>query len=76
VQTLQTLFIVIEIEQGIISTLPPPTYLHTEHILIRDPHELVDDPLALAILLTPFYHTPHEVLILMTGGRATPLYSQ
>jgi hypothetical protein len=75
VQTMHTLFFTIELERGILSAEPPPTFLHTEHILIRDPHEMIEDPLALALLLTPFYPIPHEVLILMRGRRATPLHS-
>jgi hypothetical protein len=75
VQTMHTLFFSIKLEREILSAEPPPTFLHTEHILIRDPHGMIEDPLALALLLTPFYHIPHEVLILMRGGRATPLYS-
>jgi hypothetical protein len=74
VQTLQTLFIIIEIEQGIVSTVPPPTFLHTDFIHIRDPHGMVEDVESLARLLAPYYQTPHEVLILMRDSRASPLY--
>jgi hypothetical protein len=72
-RTIQTLHLVIAVECGRLHSTLPFVIWHTQHVLIRDPLNLVVDPAKFASTLHLEYKNPIEILVLKNGDRIRPL---